>query len=306
MWENIQAYLAITNPVYYALPIFAILTGLELYVNYRERRGAYEFKDVLGSYGMGIGSLFIDVVSKSTALAVFFLVYQYRLVDDWLTFHWWAWVLLLFADDLSFYVHHRTSHTVRLLWAAHVNHHSSQHFHLITAIRQSWTEVLYKYSFYVWLAFLGFHPVMIIMQISISLIYQFWTHTQFIGKLPPLIEFIFNTPSHHRVHHGSNIKYLDKNHGGIFIIWDRLFGTFQEELEEEPVVYGLVTNINTFNPIKIATHEFASIAQDVWHAPGLMNKLKYIFYPPGWSHDGSRMTSKELVANEQRKRLSKE
>ena len=127
---------------------------------------------------------------------------------------------------------------------------------------------------------------------SVSLIYQFWIHTEAIGKLWWPIEWIFNTPSHHRVHHGSDIKYLDRNHGGILIIWDRLFGTFQEE-EERPT-YGLVHNINTFNPIRIATHEWADLFRDAWAAPNWRSRLGYVFGPPGWSHDGSRSTSQQL------------
>ena len=186
------------------------------------------------------------------------------------------------------------SHQIRLLWAAHVNHHSSQKYNLSTALRQSWAELFYKYIWYLWLPILGFEPIMILTQISISLIYQFWIHTQFIGKMHPIIEFVFNTPSHHRVHHAKNVRYLDRNHAGILIIWDRMFGTFQEELEEEPVVYGITTNIDTYNPLVIASHEFKNIWQDVRGSSSLADKWNYLFKPPGWSHDGRSKTADEM------------
>ncbi len=294
MWEAVVLLFDTTNPVLYAIPFFFLLIGVELYVSYRDRMDIYETKDTMASLTMGLGSAFIDVFTKSVAFFIMLWLYQFRIFEDLLAFHWWAWVLLFFADDFSFYWHHRSSHSVRLLWAAHVNHHSSQRYHLATALRQSWTELFYKYFFYMWLALLGFHPIMIITQIAISLIYQFWIHTQTIGKLPFPIEFVFNTPSHHRVHHASNVEYLDRNHAGILIIWDRIFGTFKEENPQIPVVYGIVQNINTNNPLKIATHEFIGIWQDVRRAPTLSDKLRYIFNPPGWSHDGSKLTTKEM------------
>ena len=143
-----------------------------------------------------------------------------------------------------------------------------------------------------WLPLVGFAPIMIFIMQTISLVYQFFQHTELVRKLPKPIEFIFNTPSHHRVHHGSNIKYLDQNHAGVLIIWDRMFNTFQKE--EEKVVYGITTNIHTYNPFKIATHEFVALFHDVKNAPGLANKLKYIFYAPGWSHNGEDLRAKTL------------
>jgi sterol desaturase/sphingolipid hydroxylase (fatty acid hydroxylase superfamily) len=178
------------------------------------------------------------------------------------------------------------SHEVRILWSAHVNHHSSQKYTLATALRQSWGELFYKYIWWAWMPLVGFPPLMIFMVISISLIYQFWIHTELIHRFPKWFEFFFNTPSHHRVHHASNIRYLDRNHAGILIIWDRMFGTFSEELDTEKPIYGITKNIETFNPLKIATHELIDIVHDVRAAPTFSDKLKYIFYPPGWSHNG--------------------
>jgi sterol desaturase/sphingolipid hydroxylase (fatty acid hydroxylase superfamily) len=202
-----------------------------------------------------------------------------------------AWLLLLVAEDFCYYWFHRSHHEVRLLWAAHENHHSSQKYNLSTALRQSWTTPITHPLFWTPLALVGFTPWMILTAQAWSLLYQFWIHTESIRSLGPL-EWFLNTPSHHRVHHGANVEYLDRNHGGIFIIWDRLFGTF--EPERAKVVYGLTSNIKTYNPLRIATHEYASIARDVKAAPTLGAKLGYLFAPPGWSHDGSRLTAKQM------------
>ncbi|MCW5907929.1 MAG: sterol desaturase family protein [Chitinophagales bacterium] len=285
------------DPVVYAIPFFLITIGIELYVNHKERLQLYETKDSLASIGMGLGSLVIDLAMKTLAFTGYIFLFQFRLFD--IGWHWWSWVLVLFADDFTFYWHHRLSHEIRLLWAAHVNHHSSQHFNLSTALRQSWAEQLYKFIWWSWMPLLGFDPLMMMMMMSISLIYQYWVHTELIRKLPRVLELVLNTPSHHRVHHASNIRYLDRNHAGILIIWDRLFGTFAEEREEEKPVYGITKNIHTYNLFKIATHEFADIWHDVKRAPTLKDKLKYMFYSPGWSHNGP-----DLRANTLRKQVS--
>jgi sterol desaturase/sphingolipid hydroxylase (fatty acid hydroxylase superfamily) len=272
------------DPVAYAIPVFLLLIGLEIYLSYRENRQSYVAKDALASIGMGLGSIAINTLMKGIAFGVFTMIYEYRLFE--IGWQWWAWVLVFFADDFTFYWHHRLSHEVRILWSAHVNHHSSQKYTLATALRQSWGELFYKYIWWAWMPLVGFPPLMIFMVISISLIYQFWIHTELIHRFPKWIEFFFNTPSHHRVHHASNIRYLDRNHAGILIIWDRMFGTFSEELDTEKPIYGITKNIETFNPLKIATHELIDIVHDVRAAPTFSDKLKYIFYPPGWSHNG--------------------
>lgn len=279
------------EPLTYAFPIFILLILIEIFISAREQLHLYEIKDSWASLAMGLGATVIGTVTKFLAFGVYTFLYEYRLFD--IGWAWWAWVLLFFADDFTFYWHHRLSHEVRLLWAAHVNHHSSERFHLITALRQSWAEQLYKYIWWIWLPLLGFHPVMMIVMISISLIYQFWIHTEFIDKLPRPIEWFFNTPSHHRVHHAVNTKYLDRNHAGVLIIWDRLFGTFEPEDAEKPV-YGITTNIHTFNPLRIATHEFAAIWQDVKRAKTWKHRLGFIFMPPGWNPYGPNQTAKYL------------
>lgn len=286
------------NPVVFAIPFFLLLIGIEVYINYREKKENYIFKDSIASISMGLGSIFSDIISKSLSLFLFFLLFNnFGFFKDQLSWTITGWVLLFFLDDFSFYWHHRLSHEVRILWAAHVNHHSSEQYNLSTALRQSWTEIFYKYIFFLWLPFLGFHPLMVLTQISINLIFQFWVHTKHINKLPWIIEQIFNTPSHHRVHHASNVKYLDRNHAGTLIIWDKFFGTFEKEDDKEPVIYGITSNIDTYNPLKIATHEFVSLWKDLKKAPNFSAKLKYIFYPPGWSHDGTTLTANQMRKN---------
>ncbi len=280
------------DPTVYAIPVFIAFILIELFIDIRRNLKIYELKDSAACISMGLGVVVIGIVTKSFAYLLFMLIYEnFRFFT--LENTWWMWILLLFADDLAFYWHHRMSHSVRFLWAAHIQHHSSQRMNLSVALRQSWGEPFYKYLFYLWIPLLGFHPVWMMIMQAISLIYQFFQHTELVGKLGPL-EWIMNTPSHHRVHHATQVKYLDRNHAGIFIIWDRLFGTFQEEDEIEKPIYGITKNIDTFNPIKIATHEYGALWKDVKRAKKFSDKLKYIFMPPGWSHDGENQTSKYL------------
>ena len=306
MWEFIKpVVLDFQNPVLYAIPVFLLLICIEAYINYKERSDNYILKDSVASISMGLGSAFIDIITKSTAFAVFTWLYlNFGFFKDALSFTVLGWCLLFFLDDFTFYWHHRMSHQVRVLWAAHVNHHSSLHYNLSTALRQSWAELFYKYIWYLWLPILGFPPMMILTQISISLIYQFWVHTKHIDRFPGIIELIFNTPSHHRVHHAKNVVYLDRNHAGILIIWDRMFGTFLEEDPNIPVEYGITTNINTYNPLRIATHDFVNLGKDLKKAPTFAAKLGYIFLPPGWSHDGSTQTADEMRAALEKEQLS--
>lgn len=288
--ENIMG--DITN---YAIPIFAITLFIEIAFSIYGKRKYYTVKDTFASLSMGIGSIFIELLTKGVKWGLLVFVYKYKLFE--IPMNWWGLILLILADDFSYYWFHRISHTVRYFWASHIVHHSSTHYNLSTALRQSWTgDLSGGFIFYAWMPLVGFDPIWILTSNSISLIYQYWIHTETIKVLPRPIEFIFNTPSHHRVHHGSDVKYLDKNYAGILIIWDRMFGTFIKE--EETPNYGLVTNIKTYNPIKIALAEWGNVIKDIWQKPGLANKFMYVFAPPGWSHDGSRKTTKELVEEE--------
>ncbi len=275
-----------------AAPVFVALVVLEALWSQRHRGPGivgYERRDTFASLAMGLGNVGIAAVTKGAAVGLWLFVYQFRLFDPGTG--WKAWLLLILAEDFCYYVFHRVSHEVRLFWAAHVNHHSSQHYNLSTALRQSWTTPITGPLFWTPLALLGFHPAMILTAQAISLIYQFWIHTERIDRLGPL-EWILNTPSHHRVHHGANLQYLDRNYGGILIVWDRLFGSF--EIEDERVRYGLTRNIQSFNPLRIAFHEWRDMTRDAIRARDWRQRLAYLFQPPGWSPDGSTRTAREM------------
>ncbi|MBA3459819.1 MAG: sterol desaturase family protein [Deltaproteobacteria bacterium] len=282
-----------SNLVLYSIPAFIALILLELAWARRTRRGikGYETKDTFASLAMGIINVVVAGAAKFLSIPFFALLYEYRFVDVVEATGPWAWLILLVLEDHFYYWFHRAHHEVRLLWACHVNHHSSTHYNLSTALRQAVLTPLTGPIFWAPLPLIGFPPWMVLTAQAWSLLYQFWLHTEAIDRLGPLEELL-NTPSHHRVHHGKNVRYLDKNHAGIFIIWDKLFGTFARE--EERVVYGLTTDIQTYNPLRIGFHEFAAIGRDVARAPSLGAKLGYMFMPPGWSHDGSTKTATEL------------
>ncbi|MFP4845918.1 sterol desaturase family protein [Winogradskyella sp. PE311] len=282
------------NIILYAIPLFIIAMLLELYVTFKQGVNTYESKDAFSSIAMGLGNVVLGFVSKALVLLVFFWVYdRFRVFT--LPVAWWSFLLLFFLDDFAYYWFHRISHQCRLFWASHVVHHSSEHYNLSTALRQTWSGGFYTFIFWLWLPLLGFHPAMILLQMSISLLYQFWIHTEAINKMPKWFEAVFNTPSHHRVHHGSNPIYLDRNHAGILIIWDKFFRTFQPELDHEKVIYGLVENIKTYNPIKIAFIEWFRMFKDVLTgSKSLKNRLLYFIKSPGWKHDGTGKVSEDL------------
>jgi sterol desaturase/sphingolipid hydroxylase (fatty acid hydroxylase superfamily) len=275
----------------YAIPVFLGGVALEAALAARENSDAYDPRDTAASLAMGAGNVVITLALRGATFALFFWLYERRLFEIGSGAP--AWVLLFFVEDFTYYWWHRASHEVRFLWAAHVNHHSSQRYNLSTALRQSWTTPLTGLLFYWPLPLLGFHPAMLAVVTSVSLLYQFWLHTERIGRLGPL-ERVLNTPSHHRVHHGSNLKYLDRNHGGILIVWDRLFGSFEPEVE--PVRYGLTRNIETHDPLRIAFHEWVALFRDLGRATSWRARLGYALGPPGFSPDGSSRTSRELRA----------
>ena len=280
--------------IIYAIPFFAVSVVVEAIVIQKRRKEKYDIKDSLASISMGLGNVAIGFLTKLILVFIITFLYEnFRFFT--LPFAWWTWLIILFSDDFCYYFFHRVSHENRFFWASHIVHHSSQKYNLSTALRQTWTGGFFNFVFYISLPILGFHPLMILTQMSISLLYQYWIHTELIHKMPKWFEFVFNTPSHHRVHHGSNPLYLDRNYAGIFIIWDRLLGTFQPELEDEKVIYGLTTNISTFNPLKIAFHEWYAVIKDVFQRKiSPINRLRYLFKPPGWKHDGTGLISDDL------------
>lgn len=277
------------NPVSYAVPGFILLVLVEMLWARRKSPNSYEPRDTLTSLAMGLGSTIAGALTAGLLGAVFYATYQYRLFEiGWV---WWAWIACFVLDDLAYYWFHRTAHRVRWFWASHVNHHSSQHYNLSTALRQTWTgTIAFSFIFRLPLLLIGFPPAMILFCVGLNLIYQFWFHTEAIDKCPRWFEAVFNTPSHHRVHHATNPLYLDRNYAGVFIVWDRMFGTFQPELSEIPPHYGIVKQLGSFNLLWVAFHEWIGIARDVWNAPW-GSKSGYLWRPPGWSHDASRDTS---------------
>ncbi len=283
------------DPVALATPFFILSIILEIVLARLGRADArYETKDTAVSLGMGLGSTVAGLLTAGVVFAATMWVYQHRLFTIPMTAVW-AWVAIFLLEDLTYYVFHRLSHERRFWWASHVNHHTSQHYNLSTALRQTWTGgVAGTWALWLPLAWLGFPPAMIAIQKGLSLVYQYWIHTEAIKKLPRWFEAVFNTPSHHRVHHARNAVYLDRNYAGILIVWDRMFGTFQPELDDEPCKYGVVKNLATFNILRVAFHEWIAMATDAVRHP--RHALGYIFGPPGWSHDGSRETSHMIKA----------
>jgi sterol desaturase/sphingolipid hydroxylase (fatty acid hydroxylase superfamily) len=277
------------NPVEYAVPGFILLVLIEMIWARAKAPEKYEPRDTLISLGMGVGSNVAGLLTGSLVVALYFAIHPYRLLD--IGWQWWAWGLCFVLDDMAYYWFHRFAHRVRWMWASHVNHHSSQHYNLSTALRQTWTgTIALGFLFRMPLVLIGFHPAMIFFCVGLNLIYQFWFHTEAIHKCPRWFEAVMNTPSHHRVHHATNPLYLDKNYAGVFIVWDKMFGTFQPELDGTRIHYGIVKQLGSFNLLWVAFHEWIGIAKDVWNAPW-GSKFGYVWRPPGWSHDGSRDTS---------------
>jgi sterol desaturase/sphingolipid hydroxylase (fatty acid hydroxylase superfamily) len=275
----------VPDPTVYAIPYFFFSLWLEWRVLKKQRANGQEVlgyddvKDTWASLSMGVGSLVTVTLINATVYWVAVWVWPHRLLD--LGEGVLGWAAAMIGWDFLYYWHHRWEHEVRLLWASHVSHHSSQKYNLSTALRQPWTPWI-GIVMYPWLSLVGVAPWMVLVSGGFNLIYQFWVHTEAIGKLPRWFELVFNSASHHRVHHGSNGRYLDKNYGGILIVWDRLFGTFEEERER--VVYGLTKNIRTYNPMRIAFHEYAAIGRDVRRSKSAREVIGYVLGPPGWPH----------------------
>lgn len=268
-----------------AIPAFILLMAAEalsyrhLAEEARAEHAGYELRDTRTSIAMGLGNLVIAGIWNLAALAIFAAVYlasPLRVEMDTV----WSWVLLLVLFDFFFYWDHRLHHVIRVGWASHVVHHSSEHFNLSTAVRQPWVPFS-STLFFIPLPLLGFPPAAIALISAIDLLYQFWIHTERIDRMPRWFEAVFNTPSHHRVHHGSDDEYLDKNYGGVFIVFDRMFGSFQREHARPK--YGLTKNIESFNPLRVAFHEWTAIARDVRGADRWRDRFGYVFGPPGWT-----------------------
>lgn len=286
----------------WAAPLFVLSVVVEwIFVHRKVLSGRYQSSDAFASMTMGLGNLITDILFGFISLGVLLFAWQFRLFD---LGHSWPIILLaLLAQDFVYYWKHRIAHKVRWFWSAHVVHHSSEHYNLTTALRQPWNNHFTGHVLLsVPLVILGFHPLLIGFVASLNLLYQFWIHTEAIDKMPKWFEAVFNTPSHHRVHHGTNPQYLDMNFAGILIVWDKFFGTFMAEQDDVEIKYGVVKPIDTFNPFKIAFSEWVAIFKDAFGPNlSLKQRLGYMFSLPGYSHDGSRQTSEEIKAEYYRK-----
>jgi alkylglycerol monooxygenase len=261
-----------------ALPLFALLILAEAVITAMRGQEAYTLRDFGGSMSQLGMNILVKLGLDGLVVALYFFLYQFRLFE--ISTGPLQWLFTLLVLDFFFYWYHRASHRSRFLWCAHVVHHSSERMNFGTALRQSPTGPLTIVLFYWPLPLLGFHPLVIASAGAVATIYGFWTHTETIGKLWRPLEWFFVTPSHHRAHHGSNPEYIDKNYANLLIIWDRMFGTFEPEMA--PVRYGLINNIHTYNPLKIAFTEWYKLLRDTVNA-GSIERVRQIWTkPPGW------------------------
>ncbi|MEL6561515.1 MAG: sterol desaturase family protein [Bacteroidota bacterium] len=287
------------NAAEFAWYIYPVLI-LVMVVEYLTVRENYHLKDSLAGFGIAAGASVIAIITKYYAFLVFGVVFDFfeplrQQVFGYssLGWAWWVWILCILGDDFNFYWHHRLSHTVRLLWAAHVPHHSSNNFNFAVSIRNGWFITFYKPVFWLWLAAIGFEPAMIAAALIINATFQYFLHTQTVKSLGWFGKIV-NNPYVHQVHHSSNREYLDKNHGGIFLFWDHVFGTYQDVIKGIEPKYGILKDPKTYNPVTLNIHEFRDIFRDVKKAKSFKEALMYIFGPPGWSPDGSTLTARQI------------
>ncbi len=286
------------------IPIYALLIPLELLLSHVHGWKFYSWKETAMNIYITLLNAGVDLLLRGVALFVLLFFYGHHAPLHLSPALYW--VMLFFCEDFLFWLEHFVDHHVRFFWAVHVTHHSSEEYNLTTGFRSSVLMPFYRYIYFIPLAWFGFRPLDIFFMYAITQTYGILVHTQAIKKLPRWIEYFFVTPSHHRVHHASNIPYLDKNMGMVLIIWDRLFGTFTEELPDETPHYGLTKPIdNPHHPVKIVTHEWIALNADLKQNIPLRTKLKYLLHPPGWRHDEASMTSKKLQREWEAQRAKK-
>ncbi len=295
---------------------FISLILIELFFSMRYERKVYEWKDLAASSSLGVGSALLALFTKALSIAFFFAIYYYfnpevdgvRInIFGWQSFGWawYIWLICQVLDDFSYYWFHRANHEIRFFWAAHIVHHSSDHFNLGTGLRNGWFTLAYKPLFYMWLPAIGFNPVMVMTCMVIESFWQFQLHTKFLPRIGWLESFL-NMQSHHMVHHGSNLEYLDKNHGGYLNLFDRMFGTFKIIDKSTETNYGVLHPPNSFHPWTILTHEYKDIWKDVVKAKTWKGRFMYVFGPPGWSADGSTKSVKQLQREMEQQGIKKE
>ncbi|MBX2957964.1 MAG: sterol desaturase family protein [Cyclobacteriaceae bacterium] len=269
------------NPIVLSIPIFFILIGVELLVERFTHQKLYRLPDAIANLSCGITSQLSGLFLRIFAIGIYQFLFEHFAFFT-LDRTWFYWLMLFLLADLAYYWAHRMSHEINLFWGGHVVHHQSEEYNLSVALRQSSLQVVWTFAFSLPLAFIGFRTLDFALMSAFITLYQFWIHTEAINKMG-WFEYIFNTPSHHRVHHGRNPKYIDKNHAGTLIIWDKMFGTFQEE-EERPT-YGITKPINSWNPVWANVSHYADMANDLKRIPKWSDRIKFLFMKPGWLPD---------------------
>lgn len=272
-----------TDYIALAIPVFFLLIGIELIVEKITKANMYRFNDAIANISCGIGQQVLGVFIKTLLLLGYVWLYENHRFLDFPAEKWWTWVLLFVGIDFFYYWFHRYAHEISIMWGGHIVHHQSEEYNLSVALRQGAFQTLFSWIFYLPLALFGFDPITFVIINQFQTLYQFWIHTKAIGKIHPIFSYIFNTPSHHRVHHGINPQYIDKNHGGTMIIFDRMFGTFQKE--EEEVVYGVTKPLNSFNAVYANLDFIKDVLRLAFRTRNVLDFLKVFFMPPGWRPD---------------------
>jgi len=290
----------ITNPLIYALPFFITLIIVEITLSVKHDKHIFYWNDLFASASMGAGAAILATFTKAVSIGAFFFLFEIfkplrvsLLGYESLGWAWYVWISCQLLDDHNYYWYHRLSHTVRIFWAAHVVHHSSEYFNLGSGIRNGWFTLFYKPMFWLWMPIVGFEPIMIATCLGIQAIYQFHLHTKSIPSLGFLEKFM-NTPRQHQVHHSCNLEYLDKNHGGFLNLFDRLYGTYLDLNDQVKPKFGVLKPPKSFNPLVIVSHEFNNIWRDVKKASSWKERFMYIFGPPGWSPNGETLTARQI------------
>jgi len=267
------------NPTVIAIPVYFLLIGIELIVHAIQKTKSYRLNDAVTNINCGVTSQVSGAFLKVLTIGLYTLIYENLRVMT-VENNVFTWIIAFFAYDFCYYWAHRMSHQVNLFWGGHSVHHQSEEYNLSVALRQSSTQTIWTFFFYIPMALLGIDPLVLVSVSGFNLLYQFWIHTESINRLPKWFEWFFNTPSHHRVHHARNPKYIDKNHAGTFIIWDKMFGTFKAE-EERPT-YGITKNLKSWNPVWANFAHYADMAREIRVIPKWKDKFKYLFQKPGW------------------------
>lgn len=299
MWSQVVEYLRENWLIAISTPIYIILISIEVLASSWQHKRFYSLKETVINLWLNVANYGLGLSVRTLVL----LILGFFFSHSWITWEhpsWLYWLVLFFGVDLCFYVEHRCEHFSRVLWAVHVTHHSSVEFNLTTGFRSSVFRPFVSFWFFIPLTLLGFQPLDILLVDAICQIYGIMVHTRYVRKMPSWFEYIFVTPGHHRVHHASNVLYLDRNMGMVLIIWDRLFGTFQEEVADVPVFYGLTKNYeHPHHPVGIIFHEWRNLFKDMLQ-PGLSIKQRfhYLVEAPGWRHDEHSSTARELRRRE--------